>query len=256
MLGCQWYKSPSCSNLYSTVFLSSREKRQEWISWRWSQQERKISRTSNFHQVQFKSITKILPQFVWITFDLSPITVLLRRGRHSPSTSPPVKRVITGWSTSDFSVQESMEPLKNKEKAAHNCQPLPWGLGNLWNQTSYFQLSGLLMEYAPSQQVLIDNLMWSKHSGELECLIDKHTKLPRVCRCFMLDPHWNDSYIYIYIYGAELLVHGIPPPRRGKGHYVTSIYKTDALPPTPPVVLWYFQSVVASKPTAEYVPNT
>ena len=32
---------------------------------------------------------------------------------------------------------------------------------------------------------------------------------------------------------AELLVHGIFPPRRGKGHYVTSIYKTDTLPPTP-----------------------
>ena len=77
----------------------------------------------------------------------------------------------------------------------------------------------------------------------------------------------------ISIYGAEMLVHGIPPPRRGKGHYVTSTYKTDtlpptppcgtvvlpecrALPPTPPVVLWCFQSVEASKPTAEHVPNT
>ena len=46
-----------------------------------------------------------------------------------------------------------------------------------------------------------------------------------------------------------------PPPRRGKGH-VTSKYKTDTLPPHPPVVLWYFQSVVVSKSTAEHVPNT
>ena len=36
-------------------------------------------------------------------------------------------------------------------------------------------------------------------------------------------------YLYIYIYGAELLVHGTPPPppRRGKGHS------------TPPPPLWY-----------------
>ena len=36
----------------------------------------------------------------------------------------------------------------------------------------------------------------------------------------------NISIQNIHIYGAELLVHGTPPPRRGKGHY-----------PLPP--LWY-----------------
>ena len=77
-----------------------------------------------------------------------------------------------------------------------------------------------------------------------------------------------------------------PPPRRGKGHYVTSIYKTDTLPPMwycgtsrvswqvsrqqnmcqihskyttphPPLELWYFQSVRGKycKSIAEHVPN-